>query len=132
MATSAYVASLLLRRPGEFWPYFDVNLKLAIEFAAALLCLIGAARRGPGRVPGLLLGSALLLWSVGDLLFTVASPEGAPVPSGVFQVDERGRVVTDLPWLDQTSRAKTFAVTLEPAAGTAAPTGPMVLAGNVS
>jgi anti-sigma-K factor RskA len=57
---------------------------------------------------------------------------GAPVPSGLFQVDSQGRVVGDLPWLEETASAKTFAVTLEPAAGTAAPTGPMVLAGNVS
>jgi anti-sigma-K factor RskA len=57
---------------------------------------------------------------------------GAPVPSGLFQVDPQGRVVGDLPWLEETPSAKTFAVTLEPAAGTAAPTGPMVMAGNVS
>jgi anti-sigma-K factor RskA len=67
-------------------------------------------------------GKAYEMWVIAD---------GAPVPSGLFQVDGRGRVVTDLPWLDQTASAKTFAVTLEPAAGTAAPTGPMVLAGNV-
>jgi hypothetical protein len=57
---------------------------------------------------------------------------GAPVPSGLFQVDQGGRAVKDLPWLEETPGVKTFAVTLEPAAGTAAPTGPMVLAGNAS
>jgi anti-sigma-K factor RskA len=31
--------------------------------------------------------------------------------------------------VDDVARVKTFAVTLEPAAGTAAPTGPMILAG---
>ncbi len=57
---------------------------------------------------------------------------GAPVASGTFQADDRGRLVATLPWLDQTAGAKTFVVTLEPAGGTAAPTGPMVMAGSVS
>jgi hypothetical protein len=54
---------------------------------------------------------------------------GAPVPAGVFRVDESGRAVHPLPRLEDTARAKTFAVTLEPEAGTTAPSGPMVLAG---
>jgi hypothetical protein len=53
----------------------------------------------------------------------------APVPAGVFRVDDSGTTVHPLPRLEDTVRAKTFAVTLEPEAGTAAPTGPMVLAG---
>jgi anti-sigma-K factor RskA len=57
---------------------------------------------------------------------------GAPVPSGLFEVDAQGRAVAELPWLEQTAAVKTFAVTLEPAGGTAAPTGPMVLAGSTS
>lgn len=56
---------------------------------------------------------------------------GAPVAAGVFWPDAEGRAVLRLPAVDETSRAKTFAVTLEPAAGVAAPTGPMVLAGAV-
>jgi PAS domain-containing protein len=71
----------MLRRPGEFLPFFDINLSLTVEFATALLCLAGAARQGHARLPGLLLGSALLLWSIGDMLFSLASPQGAPVPS---------------------------------------------------
>jgi len=55
-----------------------------------------------------------------------------PLPAGVFKADERGRAVVTLPWLDETVRVQTFAVTLEPEAGTPAPTGPMVLAGAVS
>lgn len=56
---------------------------------------------------------------------------GAPVAAGVFWPDAEGRAVLRLSAVDETSRAKTFAVTLEPAAGVAAPTGPMVLAGAV-
>jgi signal transduction histidine kinase len=71
----------MLRRPGEFLPFFDINLSLTVEFATALLCLVGAARQSYARLPGFLLGSALLLWSIGDTLFSLASPQGAPVPS---------------------------------------------------
>lgn len=56
---------------------------------------------------------------------------GAPVAAGVFRPDAEGRAVLRLPAIDETSRAKTFAVTLEPEAGVPAPTGPMVLAGAV-
>ena len=55
-----------------------------------------------------------------------------PVPAGVFHVDADGHALHSLPVLDETADAKTFAVTLEPAAGVPAPTGPMVLAGPVS
>jgi anti-sigma-K factor RskA len=54
---------------------------------------------------------------------------GAPVAAGVFRVDPDGSAIHTLPHLDDLSRAKTFAVTLEPQAGTSAPTGPMLLAG---
>jgi len=56
----------------------------------------------------------------------------APVPAGVFQADAAGRAVFRLPMLDETAHVRTFAVTVEPAAGSAAPTGPMVLAGAAS
>lgn len=57
---------------------------------------------------------------------------GAPVPAGTFQVGQDGKAVLRLPTVDETRVAKTFAVTIEPAPGTQAPTGPMVLAGAVS
>jgi anti-sigma-K factor RskA len=57
---------------------------------------------------------------------------GAPVPAGTFQVDASGKAVLRMPAVDETSRVKTFAVTIEPDGGTPAPTGSMVLAGAVS
>jgi anti-sigma-K factor RskA len=57
---------------------------------------------------------------------------GAPVPAGLFRPDTQGRAVLRLPPIDATRAARTFAVTLEPEAGTSAPTGPMVLAGSTS
>jgi anti-sigma-K factor RskA len=53
-----------------------------------------------------------------------------PVAAGTFQTDASGRALFRLPSLDDVARVKTFAVTVEPAEGTAAPTGPMVLAGG--
>jgi anti-sigma-K factor RskA len=58
--------------------------------------------------------------------------KAAPVPAGVFQVDAEGKAVFRMPSVDETAKVKTFAVTVEPAEGTPAPTGPMVLAGTVS
>lgn len=57
---------------------------------------------------------------------------GAPVPAGVFQVDAEGNAVLRLPEVAETAEVRTFAVTIEPAVGTSAPTGPMVLAGAAS
>jgi anti-sigma-K factor RskA len=58
--------------------------------------------------------------------------EASPVPAGVFQVDAQGRAVFRLPVVPETAQVRTFAVTLELAAGVPAPSGPMVLAGAVS
>jgi hypothetical protein len=58
--------------------------------------------------------------------------KAAPVPAGVFQVDAKGNAVHRLPKVAEVEGVKTFAVTLEPAGGVPAPTGPMVLAGTVS
>jgi hypothetical protein len=52
-----------------------------------------------------------------------------PVPAGTFQSADDGSALFRLPRVETTARAKTLAVTLEPAGGVAAPTGPMVLAG---
>ncbi len=80
-ATAVFAASLVLRPAGAFLPVFDIDLSLGIEVTASVLCLVGALA-GPVLRPGrLLLGSAMLLWSTGDVLFSVASPQGAAVPS---------------------------------------------------
>jgi hypothetical protein len=47
-------------------------------------------------------------------------------------VDASGRAVFRLPVLEETTRVRTFAVTVEPATGSAASTGPTVLAGAAS
>jgi len=56
----------------------------------------------------------------------------SPVPAGLFQTDAQGTAMFRMPWVEEASRAATFAVTIEPAQGVPAPTGTMVLAGKVS
>jgi anti-sigma-K factor RskA len=51
-----------------------------------------------------------------------------PVPAGVFTVDAEGKGSLRVAALAGAPRVDQFAVTLEPAAGVAAPTGPMYLA----
>jgi anti-sigma-K factor RskA len=57
-------------------------------------------------------------------LWTISGP--APRPEGVFQTDSEGR--GHCPVAPGTADVKVFAVTLEPAGGVPAPTGPIVLA----
>jgi anti-sigma-K factor RskA len=118
----------------------ELNAVLAHPDArSALLQGLPAAPQARGRVvwnPGtqeaVLIASGLDPAPPGKGYEVWVIAETAPVPAGVFQVDPEGRVVIRLPVLADTARVKTFAITLEPAAGTPAPTGPMVLAGNAS
>jgi len=61
-------------------------------------------------------GKAYELWALGG-------PQ--PRPAGLFQVDAGGRAVQKV---EPGGEAKSFAVTLEPATGVPAPTGPIVMA----
>lgn len=69
-------------------------------------------------------GSTYELWLIPS--------EGAPVDAGIFNADARGNGEVILPSLPQGLTAKAFAVTIEPAGGRPAPTGPKVLIGPVS
>jgi anti-sigma-K factor RskA len=55
----------------------------------------------------------------------------APVPAGTFTVTDDGTAVFNMWRVAATRWVKTFAVSVEPAAGVRAPTGPIVLAGKV-
>jgi anti-sigma-K factor RskA len=54
---------------------------------------------------------------------------GKPVPAGVFDADLQGRALVESPELPSVDAAQNFAVTVEPAGGVPAPTGPIVLVG---
>lgn len=68
-------------------------------------------------------GKTYELWVIAD---------GAPVPAGVFQVEPDGRAAFRLPALEQTTRVRSFLVTVEPTSGSPVPTGPSILSGPVS
>ncbi|HKZ05799.1 MAG TPA: anti-sigma factor [Methylomirabilota bacterium] len=67
-------------------------------------------------------GKAYQLWAIAG--------KHAPVPAGVFKVDQHGTGSLRVTPLAGVSRVDVFAVTLEPEAGVPAPTGPMYLAGK--
>lgn len=69
-------------------------------------------------------GKAYEVWVIGA--------SNRPVPAGVFLPAPDGTILLNLPRVADTADPRTFAVTIEPAAGSPAPTGPMVLAGAVS
>ena len=54
---------------------------------------------------------------------------GAPIPSGVFKPDARGGAAVINPPLPAGVEAKTFAVTVEPEAGSSAPTSQPIMVG---
>ena len=57
---------------------------------------------------------------------------GKPVDLGIFKTDSQGNGEVMMPPMPQGLIAKAFAVSVEPAGGVPAPTGPIVLVGPVS
>ena len=54
---------------------------------------------------------------------------GAPVPAGLFKPDAHGAATVIRPPLPTGLEAKTFAITIEPEAGSSAPTSPIIMIG---
>jgi hypothetical protein len=54
---------------------------------------------------------------------------GAPMPAGTFNPDERGNVALIMPKMVKAPPAKMFAVTIEPDGGSQTPTMPIIMAG---
>ena len=80
---------------------------------------------------GLLLARGLPAPPAGHAYELWALAGARPVPAGVFGVDPSGRALLRLPQLPADQSFDAFAVTLEPAGGVPAPTGPMHLHGKV-
>ncbi|HXC51408.1 MAG TPA: anti-sigma factor [Candidatus Limnocylindrales bacterium] len=73
------------------------------------------------NLPPLAAGSAYELWLI--------PPDGAPLPAGVFTPDAQGNAVVMNPPLPAGTGVKAFAVTVEPAGGSPAPTTKPMLVG---
>ena len=76
-----YLASLFLRRDNQFWPWLDGWIVCGVELIASALCVARGCIRRPGRAAALILGLALLSWTIGDIVLTVESLGGATPPS---------------------------------------------------
>jgi len=74
-----------------------------------------------GTLPQLGAGKSYELWVIPE--------SGNPIPAGVFSAEANGDANVVLPKIPTGVAAKAFAVTIEPAGGTAAPTGPMAQVG---
>jgi anti-sigma-K factor RskA len=55
---------------------------------------------------------------------------GAPIQAGLFRPDTHGSAALIKPLLPTGVEAKTFAITVEPAAGSAAPTSTPIMVGS--
>ncbi len=74
------------------------------------------------NLPPVPAGKTYQLWAI--------TGKAAPVPAGIFAVDASGRSSLRVPPVSGVDAVDVFAVTLEPAGGLPAPSGPMVLAGK--
>jgi len=59
----------------------------------------------------------------------VAPLTGSPIPAGVFKPDSHGSATVVNPPLPPGVEAKAFAITVEPEAGSAAPTSAIIMLG---
>ena len=98
-----------------------------------------------GKTPPQPQGKAIYLPSTGTLVFLASNmPElppqktyelwliptsGAPIPAGLFRPDTHGSAALIKPPLRTGVEAKTFAITVEPGAGSAAPTSTPIMIG---
>ncbi|MHB8488409.1 MAG: putative bifunctional diguanylate cyclase/phosphodiesterase [Candidatus Dormibacteria bacterium] len=87
---TAYIVSLLVRSPGDTWPWIDGWGVAVYEVILALLLVARGFSRLPGRAVPLVLGSAVLAWACGDVVLTLESWGGAtvtaPTPADAFYV----------------------------------------------
>jgi anti-sigma-K factor RskA len=98
-----------------------------------------------GKTPPQPQGKAIYVRSTSTLVFLASNmPElppqktyelwlipasGAPIPAGLFRPDAHGRAALIKPPLPTGVEAKTFAITVEPGAGSAAPTSTPIMVG---
>jgi diguanylate cyclase (GGDEF)-like protein len=76
-----YLISLLARSGRHFVPWLDGWMVCGIELTASVMCLTRGFLDVRGRVTALVLGAALLSWSLGDVVITIQSLGGATPPS---------------------------------------------------
>jgi len=76
-----YLVLLLVRGPHAPWAWLDDWTIVALEFVASGLCLARGVLFPRGRANALVLGAAILSWSIGDLVLTAQTVNGGTAPS---------------------------------------------------
>ncbi len=77
----AYLAFLIDDPGHQYATWLDGWSVDAVELSAGALCLIRGVTRRQGRAVPMMLGAALLSWSVGDTVLTIESLGGATPPT---------------------------------------------------
>ena len=67
--------------PSQSWTWLDGWTIVALELVASGLCIARGVLYRRGRAVALVLGAALLSWTIGDLVLTVETLGGASAPS---------------------------------------------------
>jgi len=106
-----------------------VDLKGQGDLAAASAQVYWSATRGllfmnASNLPAIDRDRVFELWAVPP------GPGAAPLGAGLFRVDQAGFVTVVSPPPSTFPAADAFAITVEPAAGSAAPTSPIILLGK--
>ncbi|HEX4010659.1 MAG TPA: EAL domain-containing protein [Solirubrobacteraceae bacterium] len=78
---AGYLVSLVVRPAGAYSTAIDGWGVDAFELVAGVLCIAGGSRRRPRSVVSVVLGAAIICWSLGDTVFTIESLGGATAPS---------------------------------------------------
>jgi diguanylate cyclase (GGDEF)-like protein len=80
----AYMISLIVRNPNQQWQWLDAWLLTCFELVVTGMCLYKGRLRRPGRAVPLIMGTALLCWTLGDFVLAWESLGGKnpPTPSG--------------------------------------------------
>jgi PAS domain S-box-containing protein len=78
---AAYLGLMVVRHAWQFSPLLDGWLVVGFQLAACSLCLASGLRPHRHQRVALVMGTACLSWTLGDLLFTFASLSGATPPT---------------------------------------------------
>jgi anti-sigma-K factor RskA len=121
----------LTQRARAIAALFSSPQTVTVNLAAKAPITTGAGRVVYNSKQGALIYSGTLPQLAADKSYElwVIPQTGNPIPAGVFSVDTNGDGNVVLPKIPAGVSAKAFAVTIEPAGGTAAPTGPMAQVG---
>jgi len=78
---AGYLVSLIVRPAGAYTTALDGWGVDGFELVAGVLCIAGGIRRRPWSRVSMVLGAAIICWSLGDTIFTIESLGGATPPS---------------------------------------------------